>query len=129
MTTRSLMKVESIAECSILQYFQPALSNNRSWKPFLVFFESGCFTQVLITCMLIALFIYSVIHVLTLCMLGNFSCFCCQQEHYKSVKRFRSRSRLICWSCSGSKLFAKVISRQQKSLLARNHCQLKVSLE
>ena len=36
----SLMKVESIAECSpwsILQYFWPALSANWDWKPFLVF--------------------------------------------------------------------------------------------
>ena len=35
MTNGSLMKVESIAECSpwsILQYFWPALSDNRSWK-------------------------------------------------------------------------------------------------
>ena len=34
-TNRSLMKVESIAECSgsILQYFWPALSHNLSWKP------------------------------------------------------------------------------------------------
>ena len=36
MTNDSLMKVKSIAECSpwsILQYFWPALSDNRSWKP------------------------------------------------------------------------------------------------
>ena len=36
MTNDSLMKVESIAECStwsILQYFWPALSDNWSWKP------------------------------------------------------------------------------------------------
>ena len=36
MTNGSLMKVESIAECSpwsILQYFWPALSDNWSWKP------------------------------------------------------------------------------------------------
>ena len=35
-TNGSIMKVESIAECSpwtILQYFWPALSNNWSWKP------------------------------------------------------------------------------------------------
>ena len=35
MVNGSLMKVESIAECSrwsILQYFWPALSDNRSWK-------------------------------------------------------------------------------------------------
>ena len=41
MTNGSLMKVESIAECSpwsILQYFWPALNDNRSWKPILVFF-------------------------------------------------------------------------------------------
>ena len=39
MTNGSIMKVESIAECSpwsILQYFWPALSNNWSWKPFFV---------------------------------------------------------------------------------------------
>ena len=38
MTNCSLMKVESIAECSpwsILQYFWPALSDNRSWIPVL----------------------------------------------------------------------------------------------
>ena len=47
----SLMKVESIAECSpwsILQYFWPALSNNRNWKPILVFFLSGRLRQVLL---------------------------------------------------------------------------------
>ena len=47
----SLMKVKSIAECSlwnILQYFWPALSNHRSWKPFFGLFESGRFTQVLL---------------------------------------------------------------------------------
>ena len=40
MTNGSLMKVESIAECSlwsILQYFWHALSDNGSWKPILVF--------------------------------------------------------------------------------------------
>ena len=50
-TNDSLMKVESIAECfswSILQYFWPALSDNRSWKPILVFFLSGCLRQVLL---------------------------------------------------------------------------------
>ena len=41
MTNGSLMQVKSIAECSpwsILQYIWPAWSDNRSWKPFLVFF-------------------------------------------------------------------------------------------
>ena len=50
MTNCSLMKVESIAECScwsILQYFWPSLSDNRSWKLFLVFFFSGRLKQVL----------------------------------------------------------------------------------
>ena len=45
------MKVKSIAECSpwsILQYFWPALSDNRSWKPILVFFLSGRLRQVLL---------------------------------------------------------------------------------
>ena len=45
----SLMKVESIAECSngsILQYFWPALSNYGYWKPILVFFLSGSLSQV-----------------------------------------------------------------------------------
>ena len=64
-----------------------------------------------------------------LCMLGNFSCFCCRlltffkifffkkifQEHYQSVKQFVSRSLpTFCRSWSGSKQFANVISRQQK---------------
>ena len=62
---------------------------------------------------------------LTLCMMGNFSCFCCRlltffkinffnkffQEHYQSVKQFGSRS--------GSKLFAKVISRRNQLPLVR----------
>ena len=51
MITGSLMKVESVAECSprsILQYFWPALSDNWSWKTNLGLFESGCFTQVLL---------------------------------------------------------------------------------
>ena len=44
MPNGSLMKVESIAECSpwsMLQYFWPALSDTLSWKPILVFFMSG----------------------------------------------------------------------------------------
>ena len=51
MTTGSLIKVESIAECSlwnILQYFRPVLSDNWSWKPFFGLFESGRFKQVLL---------------------------------------------------------------------------------
>ena len=51
MTNGSLMKVESIAECStwsILQYFWPALSDNWSWKPIFGLFENGRFTQVLL---------------------------------------------------------------------------------
>ena len=51
MTNGSLMKVESIAECSkgsILQYFWPALSDNWSWKPIFGLFKSGRFTQVLL---------------------------------------------------------------------------------
>ena len=40
-------------------------------------------------------------------------------EHYQSVKKFGSRSGpTFCQSSSGSKMFAKVISRRQKSLLA-----------
>ena len=47
----SLMKVESIAECSkgnLLQHFWPALSDNWYWKPILVFFLSGRLRQVLL---------------------------------------------------------------------------------
>ena len=43
MTDGSLMKVKSF-----LQYFQPALSNNQSWKPILVFFMSGHLRQDLL---------------------------------------------------------------------------------
>ena len=42
------MKVKSSAECSILQYFWPALSDNWSWKTILGLFESGSFTEVLL---------------------------------------------------------------------------------
>ena len=42
------MKVERIADWSILQYFWPALSDDRSWKPKFCHFESGRFTQVLL---------------------------------------------------------------------------------
>ena len=51
MTNGSLMKLESIAECStysILQYFWPALSDTWSCKPIFGLFESGRFTQVLL---------------------------------------------------------------------------------
>ena len=51
MTNGSLMKVESIAECSpwsILQWFWPSFSKNRSWKQIFSLFESGRFTQVLL---------------------------------------------------------------------------------
>ena len=48
MTNGSLMKAESIAECSpwsILQYFWPALSHNWSWKPIFCLFGSGFTVQ------------------------------------------------------------------------------------
>ena len=51
MENGSLMKVKSIAECSpwsILQYFWPALSNNRNEKPILVVNLSGPLRQVLL---------------------------------------------------------------------------------
>ena len=69
----------------------------------------------------------------TLCMLGNFSCFCCRlltffkinffkkffQKHI-SVKWLGYRTELnFCQSLSGSKLIAKIISRRPKSPLAR----------
>ena len=83
MTTGSLMKVESIAECSlwsILQYFWPALSVNQSWKPFFGIFESGDFAQVL-------LYYSTAIQILTLTMLNpDISCFVC----------------LFCWFTSQS---------------------------
>ena len=69
---------------------------------------------------------------LTLCILGNFACFChlltflkinffdkLFQEHNQSVKGLGSRSgQTFSLSCSGSKLFAKVIKRCQKSISA-----------
>ena len=53
------------------------------------------------------------------------------QEYHQSVKKFGSRSgRTFCWAWSGSKLFAKVINRRQKSPLLRklyqhlsDHCK------
>ena len=47
------------------------------------------------------------------------------KEHYQSVKQFGSRSGpTFCRPWSGSKLFAKVISRWQKSPLARKKLTL-----
>ena len=49
------MKVESIAECSlwsILQYFWPVLSNDRSWKLFFGLFYTG-FTVPIFACKII----------------------------------------------------------------------------
>ena len=71
---------------------------------------------------------------LTLCMLGNFACFfvicgfCCfflkltdSKKSFRktiNVKQFWSRAGpTFCWAWPGSKLFAKVISRLQKSPL------------
>ena len=48
MENGSLMKIESIAECSMLQYFCQALSYKWSWKPIFVFFLSGRLRQVLL---------------------------------------------------------------------------------
>ena len=48
MTNGSFMKVKSIAEWSILQYFWAVLSDNWSWKPNCGLDESGHFTQVLL---------------------------------------------------------------------------------
>ena len=70
---------------------------------------------------------------LTLCMLGNFTCFfvICSffktifskkifPEYHQSVKQFGSRSGpTFCQAWSGSKLFAKVISKWQKSPLVK----------
>ena len=73
---------------------------------------------------------------LTICMLGNFSCICCRmptffkisffknffQKHLQSVRWFGSRSGPThCQSWSGSKLFENIISRKQKSTLAREY--------
>ena len=52
MTNGSLMKVESIAECSrwsILQYFWPALGDNWSYKPILVFLRVTVLDRVYCT--------------------------------------------------------------------------------
>ena len=51
MENGTLMKVESIAECSrwsILQYFWPTFSNNRYWKTNFGVFFSGRLRQVLL---------------------------------------------------------------------------------
>ena len=75
------------------------------------------------------------------CILGSF---CCRlptffkinvfkkffHEHYQSVKLLGSRpGPTFCRSCSGSKLFAKVISRRQKPPLARKELTLLCSVK
>ena len=46
------MQAKSIAECfkRIMQYFQPLLSYNLSFRSMFCLFLSGCFTQVLLYC-------------------------------------------------------------------------------
>ena len=70
---------------------------------------------------------------LALCMLGNFSCFPCRLSAFFKINFFdmntiraligldpyQDRRSVVRWNLSGSKLFAKVISRQQNSPLAR----------
>ena len=47
------------------------------------------------------------------------------RKHYQSVKQFGSRlGQMFCWSWSESKLFAKVINRQQKLKLAMKELKL-----
>ena len=47
-------------------------------------------------------------------------------QYHPDVKQFGSRSGpTFCWAWSGSKLFAKVISRQQKSALASKELNTK----
>ena len=51
------------------------------------------------------------------------------QKHYQCVKQFGSRSGpAFCWSWSGSKIFAKVISWLQKSQLARKEFTIWLAL-
>ena len=53
MTNGSLMKVESIAECSpwsILQYFWPAFSNNNIENQFLLFLRVTVLDRVYYMC-------------------------------------------------------------------------------
>ena len=50
------------------------------------------------------------------------------QENHQGVKQFGSRScPTICRAGSGSKLFAKVISRRQNSLLSRKEIKIDIS--
>ena len=77
-----------------------------------------------------------------LCMLGNFACFfvVCGfsfkiiffqkifQVYYQNVKQFGFRSGPTkCWNRSGSKLFAKVLSRWQKSPPAGKELRVNVT--
>ena len=48
MTNGSLMKVESIAECSHSAILLTCIQDNWSLKTIFGLFESGCFTQVLL---------------------------------------------------------------------------------
>ena len=85
---------------------------------------------------LLALLKQSLISELTLCMLVNFLCCWLFQiffsknfwEHYQSARRCGSRSGpTFCRSWSGSNLFAKVISRRQKSPLLGKELNYSIS--
>ena len=68
------MKVES---WSILQYFWPALSDNRSWKPILVIFWSGRLRQVLLYSKLVG-------QIILVCLWVRHSCHVKQIVHIKN---------------------------------------------
>ena len=81
------MQVKSIAECSkgsILQYFRPSLSYRLSLRSLFCLVLSSRFTQALL---------YLLCTCLTLCMLGNFSCFCSVLFTFFKINFFKNSSR------------------------------------
>ena len=73
-----------------------------------------------------------------LCMLGNFSCDDFSKLTFQEILSgtlsvcqtvwSQIRTDIECLSCSGSKLFTKLISRRQMSPLARKEVILKMSI-
>ena len=97
MTNGSLMKVESIAECSlwsILLYFWPALSDYQSWKLFFGLFESSRFTRVLL---------YPIFRQWEWQFYTSFAIYFSINHRYKKAILFAdvslSQSRQFFWTC------------------------------
>ena len=132
------MNAESIAKCSpwsILQYFWPALSDNRSWKPFFVFLRVVVLHRFyfslkllsdrrLIYCLKFSSFLF------TLVMLNIFMYYTPPQFLYCGPAAFQLQTKwntvwiLIRWLSEASWSWSSVVSKKDKSGFSKTRVNL-----